>query len=99
MNQIISDAALTEAIVNELRTGRQFLDSLQKYRERDAREEAAKYRKAGKKRSHGWKHLAEIPAREYLQMIHKYGHDEVQSREFIRDFQQREPDLAGPYKA
>lgn len=99
MKNIISDAELTAAVVNELRTGRQFLDSLQQYRERDAREEAKMYRDAGRRRGHQLKHLAEIPQREYLQMIHKYGHEEVHSREFIRDFQKREKDLAGPYKA
>jgi hypothetical protein len=39
-------------------------------------------------------HLAEIPQREYLQMIHKYGDECWTDREFIRDFQKHEPTMA-----
>jgi len=98
MSQIISEEAMTAAVVNELRTGRQFLDSLQEMRERDARSVAADFRKAGRKRGHQLKHVAEVPQREYLQMIHKYGHECWEDREFVRDFQKLEPDLAGAYR-
>lgn len=99
MSSIISDAELTNAIVNELRTGRQLMDSMQEYRERDARHVASDFRKAGKSRKHQLKHLAEVPQREYLQMIHKYGVDCWNDRGFIRDYQRLEPDMAGPYRA
>ena len=99
MIHTFSEGEKLDALITEIRTGRVFMDSLQEHREMDAREEAQKYRDAGRRRSHKLKHLAEIPQREYMQLIHKYGNEEVESREFIRDYQKREPDMAGPYKA
>ena len=87
-----SEEALTDALVRELCTGRQFLDSLQKYREADAASIAKEARKYAPKK--GLRHLAEIPQREYLQIAHKYGSECWEDREFVRDFQRLEPTMA-----
>ena len=87
-----SQEALDAALIRELCTGRQFLDSLQKFREADAATIAKESRsiKPNKK----MRHLAEIPQREYLQMAQKYGTECWEDREFIRDFQRLEPTMA-----
>ena len=87
-----TEEAMTAAVVRELCTGRQFLDSLQKYREADAAQIAKESRKLAPKKN--WRHLAEIPQREYLQMVHKYGNECWEDREFVRDFQRHEPTMA-----
>jgi Zn-dependent M32 family carboxypeptidase len=87
-----SEEAMTAALINELCSGRQFLDSLQKYREHDAAELAKESRKHAPKKN--WRHLAEIPQREYLQMAQKYGHECWEDRDFVKDFQKYEPELA-----
>ena len=89
----IQTAALTDALIKELCSGRQFLDSLQKYREADAASIAAEYRKIKPKKG-GLRHLAEIPQREYMQMVAKYGHECFEDRGFIKDFQRLEPTMA-----
>lgn len=87
-----SEEAMTAALVRELCSGRQFLDSLSKYREADAAQIALDARKHAPKKN--WRHVAEIPQREYLQMAHKYGHECWEDREFVRDFQKFEPTMA-----
>jgi hypothetical protein len=87
-----SEEAMTAAVIRELCTGRQFLDSLQQYREADAATIANESRKMAPKNN--WRHVAEIPQREYLQMVRKYGHECWEDREFVRDFQRLEPTMA-----
>jgi hypothetical protein len=41
-----------------------------------------------------FRHVAEIPQREYLLMANKYGEECWQDREFVRDFQRLEPTMA-----
>jgi len=89
-----SDEAMTDALIKELCSGRQFLDSLQKRREIEAAEEAKTYRKLGRQKGAKMVHLAEIPQREYLQMAQKYGAECWQDREFISDYQKYEPAMA-----
>lgn len=88
-----SEEAMTAALIRELCSGRQFLDSLQQYREASAAEIAAESRKFAPKKS-GFRHIAEIPQREYLQMAQKYGTECWEDREFVRDFQRLEPTMA-----
>ncbi len=89
-----SEEAMTDALIKELCSGRQFLDSLQKRREIEAAEVAKQYRKLGRQKGAKMVHLAEIPQREYLQMVQKYGSECWEDREFIRDFQKNEPTMA-----
>lgn len=87
-----SEEAMTAALINELCSGRQFLDSLQKYREVSAAKIAADSRKYTPNKN--LRHVAEIPQREFFQMSHKYGHECWSDREFVRDFQRLEPTMA-----
>ena len=64
-----SEEALTAALINELCSGRQFLDSLQKYREASAAKIAADSRKYAPNKN--LRHVAEIPQREFFQMAHQ----------------------------
>jgi hypothetical protein len=89
-----SEEALTDALIKELCSGRQFLDSLQKYRERDAAQVAKAYRDRGTRRGDTLRHLAEIPQREYMQMVQKYGVECWNDRQFVKDFQRLEPTMA-----
>lgn len=38
--------------------------------------------------------VAVMPERDYFRLVHKYGLHEVQSREFLHDFQKRAPQMA-----
>ena len=40
------------------------------------------------------RHVAAIPEREYYRLVQKYGHAEVHSDGFLKDFQKRFPHLA-----
>jgi hypothetical protein len=89
-----SDEAMTDALIKELCSGRQFLDSLQKRREIEAAEVAKTYRQIGRQKGAKMVHLMEIPQREYLQIAQKYGEEAWRDREFIRDAQRLEPTMA-----
>jgi hypothetical protein len=89
-----SEEAMNEALIRELCSGRQFLDSLQKRREIEAAQEAKIYRNLGRQKGAKMVHLAEVPQREYLQMAQKYGAECWNDREFISDYQKYEPTMA-----
>ncbi len=89
-----SEEAMTDALIKELCSGRQLMDSLQHRREIEAAEVAKQYRDIGRRKGARMVHLAEVPQREYLQMIQKYGNECWDDREFIRDFQKHEPAMA-----
>jgi hypothetical protein len=88
-----SEEAMNQALIKELCSGRQFLDSLQKYREASAAELAKESRKHAPKRG-GFRHVAEIPQREYLQIAQKYGSECWDDRGFVKDFQKLEPTMS-----
>lgn len=85
---------MNAALINELCSGRQFLDTMQRMREKGAAEIAKEYRGVKATKKMGLRHLAEIPTREYLQMGQKYGFECWEDRGFIRDFQRLEPTMA-----
>ena len=64
MKNIISEAALNDAVIRELLTGHQLMNQLEHYREADAAQIAQDYRKLGVKRGSKLRHVAEIPQRE-----------------------------------
>ena len=88
-----SEEAMTDALIKELCSGRQFMESLQKRREIEAAQIAKDYRKIGRRKGAKFVHLAEIPQHEYLKMNHKY-EGCWDDREFISDFQRLEPTMA-----
>jgi len=90
-----SEEAMTHAFIREIITGEQLKSEItQKKREKEAAQVAKEYRDLGRRRGARVTHLAEIPQREYLQMIQKYGNECWSDTEFIRDFQKHEPTLA-----
>lgn len=85
---------MTHALIRELITGEQFKKACEKTREIEAAKIAQDYRKIGRRRGAKMVHLAEIPQREYLQMVQKYGNECWNDREFVADFQKHEPTMA-----
>jgi hypothetical protein len=88
---IIADAALTEALITEFRTGRKLMEARQQVREMSAAQEAQELK--GKTHSVLGKALAVIPQHEYFLMRQKYGEECWHDKEFIKDFQKLEPTM------
>ena len=90
---LISEAALTDAMIKEFSSGRAFMEARQNHREQAAAENAQSYK--GHKTVPGLgRHVAEIPTHEYLILIEKYGYETVHSKDFLRSFQRLEPTMA-----
>jgi hypothetical protein len=87
-----SDDDVHRALERELRSGIQLKEAIEEQRVVAAAEEAKQY-KRGKTTPLG-KHVAEIPAWEFFNMVRKYGHDEVHSRNFMKYFQKKFPHLS-----
>jgi len=87
-----SDDAANRALEREIRSGIQLKEAMEKQRVAAAAQEAKQY-KGGKTTPIG-KHVAEIPAWEFFNMVRKYGHDEVHSRNFMKYFQKKFPHLS-----
>jgi len=60
----------------------------------EAAEEAAEARKYPGEHPVLGKLVAVMPTRDYFRLEHKYGLKEIQSREFLHDFQKRAPEMA-----
>ena len=88
-----SEEAMTDALIKELCSGRQFMESLQNKREIEAAKIAQDYRKIGRCKESKFVHLMEIPQHEYLLMDQKYPGC-WDNREFIKDAQRLEPTMA-----
>jgi hypothetical protein len=89
----ISEAAMNAALVRELCSGRAFVEQMAKYRETEAAMIAHRDRQNINHKS-TLRKLVEIPQREYLLMAQKYGSECWDDREFVKDFQRLEPDMA-----
>jgi hypothetical protein len=83
---------MNQALINELCSGRQFMTAMERKRELEAAAIAAKSRQEAPGKN--FRHIAEIPQREYLLMADKYGVECWDDREFVRDFQRLEPEMA-----
>lgn len=81
------------ALIRELCSGRAFVEQMAKYRETQAAMIAHQDRQNINRKS-TLRKLAEIPQREYLLMAQKYGSECWDNREFVKDFQRHEPELA-----
>lgn len=86
-----SEELMTQALINELCSGRRFMEAMEGKRELEAAAIAQQHR--GQKGG-SFRHIAEIPQREYLLMANKYGVECWDDREFVRDFQRLEPTMA-----
>jgi len=89
----ITEAAMDAALIRELCSGRAFVEQMAKYRETQAAMIAYQDRQNINRKS-TLRKLAEIPQREYLLMAQKYGSECWDNREFVKDFQRHEPELA-----
>jgi hypothetical protein len=89
----MTDAAMDEALIRELCSGRKLMEEMQHKREHIAKAEAALMR--GHKTIPGLgKCVLNIPAHEFFLMREKYGEDAFRDKGFIRDFQRLEPEMA-----
>jgi hypothetical protein len=89
----IESAALTDALVKELCSGRMLMETRQHLREHVAAHEASMMR--GHRSINGLgKCVAVIPQHEWFLMRAKYGDDAMHDKGFIRDFQKHEPSMA-----
>jgi len=89
---MISEEAMTDALVKELCSGRQLMETKQKFREISAAQEADTLR--GVKTGALGRAVAVVPTHEYFLIRNKYGEDAWPDREFIRDFQKFHPELS-----
>ncbi len=93
MIETISEEECTAALLQELRWGRQVKQSMEQIRETDAAIDAAKAK--GHKSIPGLGKLAVVvPAYEWFTIRAKYGGECWQDRQFIKDFQRLEPNMA-----
>ena len=92
-SNIITDAAVDEAFMTEIRRGFQLEKATEEARHRSAAQEAAEFRKHNRTVKGLGKIVACIPDREFFRMVEKYGHDEVHSKEFMKGLRKHEPDL------
>ena len=90
---MISTAEMDAALVRELCSGRQLMETRQQFRERGAAQEAKEL--LGHKTIGALgKAVAVVPQHEWFLMREKYGEDCWHDRGFIRDFQRLEPSMA-----
>ena len=90
---MVSNEALDAALVRELCSGRQLMETRQQFREIDAAAEAKAL--IGHKTIPGLgKAVAVIPQHEWFLMREKYGADCWNDRGFVRDSQRLEPSMA-----
>jgi hypothetical protein len=80
---MLSNDAIDAALVRELCSGRQLMESLEKRREIEAAAEARAMRES---KSMLGTPVGSIPQREYLLLANKYGNECWDDREFVRDF-------------
>lgn len=89
----IDDAALNDALVKELCSGRKLMEERQHLREHVAAAEAKIMR--GHKAIDGLgKCVAVIPQHEWFLLRAKYGEEAMHDKGFLRDFQKHEPQMA-----
>jgi hypothetical protein len=92
--QTYSDGQIAKALERELRTGLQLKKAWEQKREIEAAHEAKQLK--GQKAVAGLgNHVATMPAWEFFRLRQKYGHEEIHSDEFLKNYQKRFPHLAG----
>lgn len=88
-----SDGEIDRAIFKELKTGHQLLKAREEFRDNQAALEAQTFK--GHKAVKGLgKCVAVWDQGDYLRMVKKYGHEEVNSKDFLRTFQKLYPHLS-----
>jgi hypothetical protein len=87
----MSEEALNHEIIKELCSGRQLMDSMEEYRERNSAQIAQDYK--GCKSVGGLMHLAEIPQSEFFKLNQWLGHGWENDRATLRHVQKTHPHL------
>jgi hypothetical protein len=89
-----SDGEVNRALIREITTGIQLKYNLENEREKICAKHAQEVKK---NQEFGFKSLRCVsvtPAWEWFNMRKKYGHDEIHSRGFIKNYQKRFPHLS-----
>ena len=87
-----SDGEVDRAFMKEIKTGFERERATEKNRVNRALEEAQELN--GSTHPVLGKPVAVFPAREFFRLVGKYGHDEVHSVEFLRDYNKRFKELS-----
>lgn len=80
---MFAEEQINAALVRELCSGRQLMESMEKRREIEAAAEARAMRES---KSMLGTPVGAVPQREYLLLANKYGNECWDDREFVRDF-------------
>jgi hypothetical protein len=92
-----ADGEIQAALIREIKTGFQLEKATQEKREIEARAQAQALKAHRTIKGLG-KCVGVIPDREFFRLTAKYGHAEVHSKEFMRYFNRKFPELS-PNKA
>ena len=90
------DGEINRAFMKEIQTG----FKMEKAKEEEREVQAAKEAKTNVGKTHPvlGKCVANMPARDYFRLVQKYGHDTVNSKEFLKYFNKKFPHLS-PHNA
>lgn len=91
-----SDGEIDRAFMREIQTGFKRERATEHLRVQQARKEAQQLK--GKTHPVLGKPVATIPAREFFRLTKKYGHETVHSKEFLKYYNKKFPELS-PNKA
>ena len=91
-----SDGEIDRAFMKEIKTGFKRERATEHKRVEQAKKEAQEMR--GKTHPTLGKPVATIPAREFFRLTKKYGHETVHSKEFLKYYNKKFPELS-PNKA
>ena len=91
-----SDGEIDRAFMKEIKTGFKLERDTEHKRVNQAKKEAQEMK--GKTHPVLGKPVATIPAREFFRLTNKYGHETVHSKEFLKYYNKKFPELS-PNKA
>ena len=87
-----SDGEIDRAFMKEIKTGFKLERQTEHKRVKQAQKEARELK--GKTHPTLGKPVATIPAREFFRLTKKYGHDQVHSKEFLKYYNKKFPELS-----
>jgi|TARA_R110000744_G_scaffold102744_3_gene197373 hypothetical protein len=93
LNSLANSTGERDALIAEIQTGWQLEKEGEKARTTEAERDARAFKNMKSIGSMG-KMVAAIPARDYFRLTEKYGANEVKSKEFLRYFQKKFPNLS-----
>lgn len=87
-----SDGEIDRAFMQEIKSGLKLEAATERSRYEQAKKEAHSLK--GTVHPTLGRPIATMPAREFFRLTKKYGHDEVHSKEFLKDYNKRFPELS-----